>query len=112
MTVFFVLSSFFAFKLVFGCAFKTLFCVKARTFKISSALSVKTAPSLISLFEPAERFSNGEAGTAKISLFCSKPRRAVISEPELSDASTTVMPFERAEMMRLRRGKFCTMASV
>ena len=53
-----------------------------------------------------------EPGTAKTSRPKSVARRAVISEPERRDASTTTTPEERPAMIRLRIGKFCGRGSV
>ncbi len=43
---------------------------------------------------------------------CSAARRAVISEPEASAASTTSVPCDRPEMMRLRLGKLAASGGV
>ena len=47
-----------------------------------------------------------EPGTAKTSRPKSEARRAVISEPERREASTTTTPDESPAMIRLRIGKF------
>ena len=77
----------------------------ARPASTSSAPSVRVAPWRIRSLvprpagraaSPAPRTPRGPARAA---------RRAVISEPERSAASTTTTPSDRPEMIRLRRGK-------
>ena len=65
----------------------------------------RQAPCFSRLLVPAERGSSGLPGTAKTSRPCSPAKRAVISEPERSAASTTTTPSEMPEIRRLRRGK-------
>ena len=83
-----------------------------RTSKIGASVSTmsraqvtRQAPCFSRLLVPAERGSSGLPGTAKTSRPCSPARRAVISEPERSAASTTTTPSEMPEISRLRRGK-------
>src|SRR5437868_1343703 len=71
----------------------------------SSAPSVRIAPCRSRSFEPRQRGSSGEPGTAKTSRPCSSANRAVISEPERAAASTTTTPRAIPEISRLRRGK-------
>ena len=77
----------------------------ARTRSTSSAPSQSAAPWRIRSLVPLARGSSGEPGTASTSRPCSAARRAVISEPERSSASTTTTASDRPEMIRLRRGK-------
>ena len=67
--------------------------------------SVSVAPSRSSRLQPCARESSGEPGTAKISRPCSNASRAVISDPDRAEASTTTVPNAMPEMSRLRRGK-------
>jgi hypothetical protein len=53
-----------------------------------------------------------EPGMANTSRPCSAARRAVISEPLRTAASTTSVPSAKPLMMRLRRGKFACNAGV
>ena len=75
--------------------------------RMSCAVSTSFAPSRISLWQPFENGEWIEPGSAKTSRPCSPARRAVMSEPDDSVASTTSTPRARPLTRRLRRGKFC-----
>ena len=79
---------------------------------MSSALSTSVAPLRMRSLVPRQRGSSGEPGTANTSRPCSSAKRAVMSEPEPSAASTTSTPSAMPEMMRLRRGKWRACGSV
>jgi len=79
--------------------------IGARASTMSRAEVTRQAPCLRRLLVPAERGSRGLPGTAKTSRPCSPAKRAVISEPDRSAASTTTTPIEMPEIRRLRRGK-------
>ena len=78
----------------------------------SSAPRQRIAPSFRSACVPAEVSEKTEPGTANTSRPKSAASRAVMSEPERRDASTTTTPAESPAMMRLRIGKFCGRGSV
>ena len=75
--------------------------------RTSCAVSTSFAPSRISWWQPFENGEWIEPGIANTSRPCSPARRAVMSEPDDSVASTTSTPRARPLMRRLRRGKFC-----
>ena len=79
---------------------------------MSAADRTSVAPSRISRLQPAVRGSSGLPGTAMTSRPCSPASRAVMSEPDFSTASTTTVPADRPEMMRLRYGKWRARGSV
>lgn len=71
----------------------------------SSADLASVAPCLIRAFAPSERGSSGEPGTAYMSRFCSRAKRAVWSEPDAFAASITTTARETPDISLLRRGK-------
>lgn len=75
----------------------------SRSSSTSSALSTSFAPCRSNAWHPRACGAWMEPGMAKTSLPCSAARRAVMSEPDCSAASTTSVPWLRPEMMRLRR---------
>ena len=73
--------------------------------KISSTPSTSLAPCLRRRCVPVLRMLRATPGTAKTSRPCSRAKRAVISDPLLSAASTTTTPSARPLIMRFLDGK-------
>lgn len=71
----------------------------------SCADSTSLAPCLMSAWQPRDCGAWIEPGIANTSRPCSVASLAVISEPDARAASTTSVPCDRPEMMRLRLGK-------
>ena len=79
---------------------------------MSAALSTSLAPCLISAWQPRACGVWIEPGIANTSRPASAARRAVMSDPDCSAASTTSVPRARPAMMRFLTGKFASSAGV
>ncbi len=79
---------------------------------MSAALSTSLAPCLISAWQPRDCGEWIEPGIANTSRPASAARRAVMSEPDCTAASTTSVPRARPAMMRFLIGKFSASAGV
>ena len=80
--------------------------------RMSAALSTSFAPCLIRAWQPRDVGEWIDPGIANTSRPASAARRAVMSEPDRTAASTTSVPRARPAMMRFLIGKFSGSAVV